>query len=562
MAADSYFRIKGKPAVVNVTTGPGGINALNGVYGAYVDSVPMIIVSGQIKTEHLVKNINPDLRQFGDQEACVLNIVEKITKARAIIENKKNVVQKFNKLIVEASSGRKGPVWIDIPLDVQAASVNITPKQITKITKNYISKFNNTNGVYNKKDIYNVTKLVSLIKIAKRPLIIVGNGIRFSDNLGTFKNFLSKLDIPVCTVWNSHDLVPNKSYHYAGRPGADGERAGNFNMQNCDLLIILGARMHVRQVGFNEKSFAREAIKVMVDIDKAELDKPNLGIDLKLNIDLSKFFNIFNKVTKGKKIQNKNHREYLSWCKKNVKELKVVEDKHLLSKRGKINPYLFVKVLFNNLGNSSQVITGDGTAAVVTFKAAEIKQGQRLFTNKGCASMGYDLPALIGSLYSDHKKKKILITGDGSIMMNLQELSSLKPFLDKDIKIFVLNNDGYHSIRQSQVNYFDGYEVGVGETSNLYMPNFKKIAMAFGLKYLRVTSQNSLLKAVKDNSACIKFIEVMIDKDQAFEPRVSSKKLSNGKMVSSPLEEMEPLLEKEDFLKRMIIPIAENSNYE
>lgn len=562
MAADSYFRTIGKPAIVNVTTGPGAINALNGVYGAYVDSVPMVVISGQVKTEHLVKNMDPSLRQFGDQEVDIINMVQAITKSSIQLQKTSNLVKKINQVILESMSGRKGPVWIDVPLDIQAASINITGKEISKVTKQYVSQIQDSKHSAPKEEISKVKKLLTLIKKAKRPLLILGNGVRFSDSENLLNNFLTKLNMPVCTVWNSHDIITNDHKAYAGRPGADGERAGNFNMQNSDLLIIIGARMHVRQVGFNDQSFAREATKVMIDIDNAELNKKNLAIDLKINLDIGSFFKSFKRLTGNKKIVSSEHTSFLMWCKKNVKELNVVEKRHYLAPKGRINPYHFVKVLFDKISPLTQVITGDGTAAVVTFKTAKLKKGQRLYTNKGCASMGYDLPALIGALYAKNPLKKILITGDGSIMMNLQELSSLRPFCNEDIKIFVLNNDGYHSIRQSQNNYFDGFEVGCGEDSNLFMPSFKKLAKAFDLKYIKVNSNQSLLNALSNKEKCIKLIEVMLDRDQGFEPRVTSKELSNGKMVSSPLEEMSPLLGKEEFLKRMLIPIAENSNYE
>jgi acetolactate synthase-1/2/3 large subunit len=562
MAADSYFRTMGRPAVVNVTTGPGAINALNGVYGAYVDSIPMVIISGQVKTEHLVKNINPDLRQFGDQEVDIINMVGSITKSSLQLEDTTELVTRVNEVILDGMQGRKGPVWIDVPLDIQAAMIKITASEILEITERYISQLRDFKELTPQEEVPKVKELLTLIHSAKRPLLIVGNGVRFSDSMELLNNFLSKLDIPVCTVWNSHDIVPNEHMSYAGRPGADGERAGNFNMQNCDLLIIIGARMHVRQVGFNEKSFAREATKVMIDIDNAELTKANLAIDLKINLDVSAFFKIFSKLTNNKELANSDHKNYLEWCKKNVKELSVVEKKHYVTPKGQINPYHFVKVLFDHLGPLTQIITGDGTAAVVTFKAAKLKEGQRLYTNKGCASMGYDIPALLGALYAKNSLEKVLITGDGSIMMNLQELSSLRPFAKEDIKIFILNNDGYHSIRQSQNNYFDGFEVGCGEESNLFMPSFDKIAKAFNLKYLKVDSDKSLIKAISNKESCIKLIEVFLDRNQNFEPRVTSKQLPNGKMVSSPLEEMAPLLDKEEFLKRMLIPLDKHSNYE
>lgn len=563
MAADGYFRSKNKPAIVNVTTGPGGINALNGVYGAYVDSIPMVVISGQIKTDHLVKNVNNDLRQFGDQEAKIVDMVKFITKESILLESKKKLIDKINKIILKSISGRKGPVWIDVPLDIQAADIKTTPSEIKKITKIYNDKYNKVITEFSKYHHKKISGLIKLINQSKRPLVIVGNGVRFSNNLSNFHKFIKKLNIPVCTVWNSHDILTNDSSLYAGRPGADGERAGNFNMQNSDLLIIVGARMHVRQIGFDHTSFAREAKRVMIDIDKAEIEKPNLRIDYKINMDLGAFFNLFSQYDKNIISKHTHHAKFLNWCKRNVKELKVIEDRHLDRKKGVINPYNFVSSLFKNMPKNANVITGDGTAAVVTFKAAVLKKNQRLYTNKGCASMGYDLPALIGSLYSDTKNKKehILVTGDGSIMMNLQELSSLSKFDNRDIKIFILNNEGYHSIRQSQYNYFNGFEVGCGEDSNLFFPNFKKISNAFGYKYIRVTNQSSLEKILLNNEKSIKIIEVMIDKDQVFEPRVSATKLQNGKMISSPLEEMSPLLSKQDFMRRMIIPIAKNSNY-
>ena len=564
MAADAYFRAKNKPAIVNVTTGPGGINALNGIYGAYVDSIPMIVISGQVKTEHISKNIDINLRQFGDQEAKITEIAKPITKKTIIIESKKNILKQINEMIFISLSGRKGPVWIDVPLDIQAADLKISISEIRAQQKKYSKLLNQISVKTPVAERNKIFQLIKEINKSQRPVIIVGNGIRFSNNLSQFLNFVKKLKIPVCTVWNSHDILTNDSPYYAGRPGADGERAGNFNMQNADLLIIMGARMHVRQVGFDEKSWARDAKKIMIDIDKSELNKPNLNIDLKINMDLTAFFNEFSKLQKKINAVNIKHANYLEWCQNNVSQLNVMQKYHFKSLNNVINPYLFVYTLFKNLNQKTNVITADGTAAVVTFKAAKLKKNQRLFTNKGCASMGFDLPALIGSLYADPKMERdhILIAGDGSIMMNLQELASLKPFLKKNIKIFILNNEGYHSIRQSQANYFSGFEVGCGEKSNLFMPDFKKIAKAFNLKYLKVINQVGLKKAIKKNDASIKIIEVMIDKDQTFEPRVSAKRLANGKMVSSPLEEMSPLLPKEEFMKRMIVKLAKNSNYD
>lgn len=564
MAADAYFRIKNKPAVVNVTTGPGGINALNGVYGAYVDSIPMIIISGQVRSDHLVKNIDPLLRQFGDQEAKITQIAKSITKKTLLLESTKNLVNKINEMVYNSNIGRKGPVWIDVPLDIQAANIAVKKSDIQTISKKWIDKLRKDSFFAPKKELKKIKSLVNLIKKSKRPIIVAGNGIRFSENFKKFNKFINLLKIPVTTVWNSHDLLTNDNAYYAGRPGADGERAGNFNIQNSDLILVMGARMHVRQIGFNHESFARNAKKVMIDIDKSELDKFNLNIDLKINMNLNVFFTHFFEIAKEVKLDPSKYQDYLKYCKKNVKELNVLQNHHTKPISGSMNPYHFVDILFRHLNKDTDIITGDGTAAVVTFKVANLKEGQRLFTNKGCASMGYDVPAIIGALYADRnlkKRDKVLITGDGSIMMNIQDLISLRKFKHSELKIFVLNNEGYHSIRQSQQNYFDGYEVGCGENSGLFFPSFKKIASCFEFAYLKVTNETSLKNALKDKQKGIKLIEVVLDKNQTFEPRVSATKLNSGKMVSSPLEEMSPLLPKKEFLNRMLIEINDDSNY-
>jgi acetolactate synthase-1/2/3 large subunit len=322
--------------------------------------------------------------------------------------------------------------------------------------------------------------------------------------------------------------------------------------------------MHVRQVGFNHQSFARNAKKVMVDIDLQELNKPNLDIDLKIQMDLSSFLGKFIDLLDSQDHSynsNNKHKSFLNWCKRNVQDLQVMQPHHYKPTNGTVNPYLFVERLFERLDKNATVITGDGTAAVVTFKAAYLREGQRLYTNKGCANMGYDIPALIGSLHAK-KENKILITGDGSLMMNIQDLASLKPFKKQDIKIFVLNNSGYHSIRQTQKNYFDNFEVGCGESTNLFFPDLRKIADCFDLDYFLVNDSKTLNKSVESTTKQIKLIEVVVDKNQNFEPRVGSKKLADGSMVSSPLEEMSPLLPKEEFLKRMLIKPSKDTNYE
>ncbi|MDB9735872.1 thiamine pyrophosphate-binding protein [Candidatus Pelagibacter ubique] len=546
MAADAYYRLSGKPAIVQVTTGPGSINILNGVFGAYADSISMIIIAGQVKTSDMT-TINKklkNLRQFGDQETNIISISKTITKKSLTIKKKEETFDIIENAYQSSITGRPGPVLIEVPLDIQSSKLKI--KKNTNQRK--IIKKEKLNYIDDK-----IIILSKKIKLSKRPIIIVGNGIRFSKSFELFKKVIKKLKIPILTVWNSHDLIENDNLYYAGRPGLDGERAGNFNIQNSDLLIIMGARMHIRQIGFNNKSFAREAFKVMIDIDEAEINKENLQIDLKIKCDLNDFLKKIIKI-KDQDFYNPEHNKYLSWCKNNVKSFPVIQKKHFQFNKNHINPYAFIDSLFKNLKKESTIITGDGTAAVVTFKVAHLKKDQRLFTNKGCASMGYDLPAIIGAYFSKNIKNLICITGDGSVMMNLQELQTITGY-KIPVKIFILNNEGYHSIRQTQHNYFNGREIGCGSSSGLTFPSFKKIANAFDFKYFKI---NNVLECNKQIKKIINYkkgliCEVKIDKKQLFEPRVVSYKDKNGKLQTPPLEEMSPKLNEKIFNETMII---------
>lgn len=552
MAAEAYYRSSLKPAMIQVTTGPGGINALNGVYGAYVDSIPMVVISGQVKIENLS---NKNLRQYGDQEADIEKISAPITKYSKTIRSKN--FNSINNILMKAlntfNQGRKGPVWIDVPIDVQGSKLSFNVKdKIIKKVENYQTTSRR------KKLISDAYYLIKKIKNSKRPVIIAGNGVRFSGAYKEFRKLLKKIKIPALTVWNSHDLIENDHFCYSGRPGLDGERAGNFAIQNSDLLLIIGARMHVRQIGFNYKTFARNAFKIMVDIDKNEMLKKNLKIDYKICQDLKEFLPILNKnLSKVKYQATHEHNNYRKWCREKVFKFPVFQKKFLNSSKGTVNPYNFLENLFKNLTSNTITVTGDGTAAVITFKIAQVKKGQRLFTNKGCASMGYDLPALYGSIIAQSKsksKKHICITGDGSIMMNLQELQTLSDLKDNFV-IFILNNSGYHSIRQTQKNFFNT-EIGCGPDSGLSFPDFKKISKAFGYKYFKIQSNKDIQKTQSILKLKSKIIcEIFIDKNQFFEPRIVSYKDQKGKLFSPPLEDMSPLLPREELKKNMIIDI-------
>ena len=531
MAADGYARLSGVPACVNVTTGPGGINAINGVYGAYTDSVPMIVVSGQVKRETLNFN-NSKLRQLGDQENDIVSMVKKITKFSYVLKNP-NLVDSVLKYALDlATTGRPGPVWIDVPIDIQGSIYSKSSQKVYK--KNIKTKTSN------KKLESDVNKVLKLLGEAKRPAILVGGGVRASGSHKEFLKFINNSSIPVLTAWNAHDVLHNSHKNYAGRPGTVGDRPGNFIAENCDLLVVFGSRLNIRQIGYNFKEFSKRSFKIMVDVDEQELNKKTLNIDLKLNYDLKEFLVILNK--KSKKIDNENHVKYLKWCKKLLNEYPVFSSKQISDK--KINPYHFVNELFDQLKNRQIVVTSDGTAVVTTFQGAILKPGQRLFSNSGSASMGFGLPAAIGTCFANNKKEVICIEGDGSIQMNIQELASVRHH-DLPIKIFIFSNEGYHSIRQTQTKYFPDNITGCGPDSGLSFPDFKNIAKAYGLKYMLIDKKSNLVNNLKNTLKTKEPIicEVLIDKNQEFEPKASSKLYSDGIMKSAPLYDLYPFLD-------------------
>ena len=543
IAADSFARITNKPAIVNITAGPGSINAINGVFGAYVDSLPMIIISGQSKRETLVKNSGRlTLRQLGDQEVDIVHMVNKVTKASILLEDPDFVSEIIDKAYIRATTGRPGPVWLDVPIDVQAYPL---PDHYQDLIERPIST---------PKDDPNLSiKEIDLEKIAlklissHKPILYVGNGIRISNSYKDFLNFLEKWGIPTVTGWNSNDLLWDDHFCYCGRPGSVGNRAGNFAVQLSDCLITIGCRLNIRQVSFNWKSFAKNAWTCHIDIDEDELEKPTLNTDLKVRADIKGFFEKLDKKLSST-IKDKNSRDYKeNWNKWRTFNKSLLKEfpatlpckkinNHL------INPYFFIDSLFQKLKEKDVIVCADGTACVVTFQAALIKRAQRLYHNSGCASMGYEIPAAIGA-YHASKQEVICIAGDGSIMMNLQELAIIGS-QKLPIKIFLLNNEGYHSIRQTQQNYFPNNLVGCGIESGLPFPNFRDLAKGFSLNYEFSNSENSLQrdiqKTLKSKDPTIH--EIKLNLSQTFEPKLSSKKLEDGTMITSELEDMAPFI--------------------
>jgi acetolactate synthase-1/2/3 large subunit len=559
MAAEAYARLGGKPAILNVTTGPGGINALNGVFGAYTDSLPMIVISGQVRRETIAGNFPIGLRQLGDQEVDIVRMVGGITKSAVLVQDPARIRYELEKALHLAVTGRPGPTWVDVPIDIQGAFID--PETLVGY-----DPFESGDGrpfavpaeagVVTGQALRAIAhEVLNRLEASERPCLLPGTGVRIAGAAERFLRIAEALGAPVATAFNAHDLMADDHPLYAGRAGTVGDRAGNFAVQNADFLLILGCRLNIRQISFNWASFARGAFQVMVDVDKAELAKPTLSIDLPVHADLNDFMDAM-EAELGERGGVRTPGDYLEWCRVRQARYPVVLPEYW-QRDEPVNPYCFAEALFDALGPDDIVVTGDGTACITTFQAARLKQGQRLFSNSGSASMGYDVPAAIGACYAAGGGRRIIcIAGDGSLMMNLQELQSIVG-VGLPIKVFVLNNDGYHSIRQTQQNYFPDNIVGCGPESGVTFPDFQKLGVAFGFATTRIAGHTGMSQAIAEllSADGPALCEVMLDKRQAFSPKLSSRRLEDGRMVTSALEDLAPFLSREELASNMLIPI-------
>jgi acetolactate synthase-1/2/3 large subunit len=548
MAAEGYARVTGTIGFVNVTAGPGGINALNGVFGAFTDSIPMLVVSGQAKRETSMASYDvPDLRQLGDQELDIVHMVKKITKYAKIILDPTTIRFELEKALYLATTGRPGPCWLDIPIDVQSAQLD--PDTLPGFVPDPAPP------IYLPPNVDEIViEVLDRVRAAERPVLLVGGGIRAAGAIDLLEEIAGLLKIPIATAWMP-DLLATDNPYYCGRQGSLGTRAGNFTVQNADLVLIVGSRMNVRQVSYNWKSFARHAYKIHVDIDPAELSKPTSVADRNICCEAKFFLTEMKRQLVKKPVASEKHEQWLGWCRERMALYPPVLP-HQRTTEGGINPYFFIETLFHQLTAEDVVVCGDGTACVVPIQAASIKKGQQLFSNSGCASMGYDLPASIGAAVA-HGKRVVCLAGDGSIMMNIQELQTA--VCNKlNIVIFVLNNGGYLSIRATQSNFF-GKLIGEGPESGVTFPNFIKLAEAHGMRGVRIEGKNfsaQIAEALATPGPIL--CEVIFDRAQGFEPKLSSKKLPDGKMVTAPLEDMAPFLPRDEFRRNLLIPAWED----
>ena len=529
MAADGYYRIAEKPAVVIPTTGPGGINTLNGIFGAYTDSVPIIVISGQVKTETCTTTYPKlNVRQLGDQEVDIVSMVKGITKYSKFIKNPKELETELPKAFDMAVSGRPGPVWLDIPIDIQSAKIKLN-------FKTYSSP-----QIFNKQLAVNQIKKLSISFLkSKKPIILAGTGVRISRAIESLRNLIETHRIPLATAW-THDLIESSHPLFVGRPGTIGTRPGNFAIQNSDLVIVIGSRLNIRQISYNFKSFARKAKVFHVDIDQNELKKPLYKADHKIHADAHFFINEFQKLLKNKKF-TKVSGDWIHYCQKVKNDFDVMKESFLENKKI-INPYHAVNEIFKNAKSTDIFVSANASACIIPFQVAKLKRQQRLFSNSGSASMGYDLPAAIGAALADNKKRIICFAGDGSIMMNLQELQTIKTY-NLNIIIILINNSGYLSIKQTHNNFFNN-EIGASPNSSVGFPDFTKIVKAFAIKSIKVDTElklSRIISVLKNNSGPL-LVNLSVNTQQEFIPRIKSRIGNDGKFITPELDDMFPFL--------------------
>ncbi|MBQ3602439.1 MAG: thiamine pyrophosphate-binding protein [Clostridia bacterium] len=548
IAAEAYARIHNRIAAVCVTTGPGGTNAITGVVGGWLDSIPMLIISGQVRYDTTARGSGLNLRAMGDQEFDITKAVDCMTKYSEMVIDPNRIKYCLEKALKLAYSGRPGPCWLDIPMNVQGAYIETDeligyngeedetlPSPVTDETADMV---------------------LDLIASSKRPVFNIGNGVRIAGAHEVFYRVANKLNIPVVTGWNSIDCIEDEHELYVGRAGIMGDRPGNFAVQNSDLLLSVGSRLSIRQVGYNYQTWARAAKKIVVDIDSEELKKQNVNADYPIWADAKDFLEALERRIDARGFRFEKS-EWHDYCTDWKIKYPVVLPKHYESEEA--NVYAFIKEISSKLNEGDVTVVGNGSACVVGSHAYIIKKNQRFIINSAIASMGYDLPAAIGVAEAEKGKDIILITGDGSIQMNLQEMQTILQN-NLPIKTFMINNGGYHSIRQSQMNFFGEPLVGIGpESGDLSFPDMSKLVPAYGMKYFKCDKNKELAKTI-DAVLAEKgpvFCEIIVSPEQKFEPKASSKRLEDGTIVSAPLEDLAPFLSREELKENMLIDLVD-----
>lgn len=544
IAAEAYARVNNKIGLLMVTTGPGGTNALTGVAGAYLESTPMFVVSGQVKRADMING--QGLRQQGMQELDIISVVKSITKYAALVDDPQMIRYHIERALYEATHGRKGPVWLDIPLDVQATMIDedrligFTPKPEMKNT--HLEK--------------QVLAVIDELNRAERPVLLAGNGIRLAGAGKEFDELVETLGIPVLTTWNGIDLIEETNPLYFGRPGGLGHRYANFIQQNSDLFLSIGARLNLLQTGYNFDGFARAATKIMVDIDNAELHKVNVRPDLPICADAKEFIEAL--LAHKDKLVKKDRKAWFDYAKRLKEKYPIVKPEYWQQK-DLVNSYCLLETISGQMGADEVYVSGSsGSCIDISMQTFCVKKGQRVFCTKGLASMGYGLPSAIGACLASGGKRTVGVNGDGGFVMNIQELETIRR-LGLPIKLFVLSNRGYGAIRATQTNLFAGHLVACTESSDLSLPHIADIANAYGLKTVTIRNNAELAEKVREvleyNGPVI--CEVMTPIELTASPKQVSYKRSDGQMESKPLEFLNPPIPEEEMRENMLIPMFE-----
>lgn len=542
IAAEAYSRVTNNLGVALVTTGPGGTNAITGIAGAWLESTPCLVVSGQVKRSDMKSNLG--VRQLGPQEIDIVSIVRPITKYAVTVKNPSTIRYHLEKAVYLAQKERKGPVWIDIPLDVQAAQIN--PDKLKGFQK--IS-----NQQQSKKLCLVVEKTIALLNASERPVLLLGNGIRTAGAEKVLLDFVKTLNVPILTTWMGTDLLWDDHPLFFGKPGTVASRGANFTIQNSDCFISIGARLDAAVIGFDKTKFARKAKKIIIDIDRHEIAKLNIPVDVSLNADARVF--IEECLRQKWSIEKRSRSTWINYCRMLKRKYPVVLPEYWNPKQH-VNTFVLSSVLADELTNNDLIIPGSSGAGIDTFWLAfRVKRGQRLFSTGGLGAMGFGLPAAIGGCIASGGKRTVSVDGDGGFQLNIQELETVAR-LNLPIKFFIINNNGYASIRSMQRNHFKGHLVACDESSGLTLPDIKKQANAYGIKAVQLKNHKDININVRKilNYPGPVICEVLTDSDQIIGPRVSSAVRADGSMVSKPLEDLWPFLQRDEFLSNMIIP--------
>jgi len=540
-AAESYSRIKNKPGAAIITTGPGGTNCTTGVACCWIDSVPTMFISGQVYLNQTIGNSG--LRQVGVQEFDIVSMVKSSTKYAVIVKDPKEIKFHLEKAYYLSLEGRPGPVWVDIPANIQNAEIN--PKKLKGFEIKKKKK--------NKHDLdEKIKRVAKLLTQYDRPLLHLGQGVKIAGGETYLRKLLNNCQIPFALTWNASDLIESNHPNYIGRPGAFAERGTNFIIQNCNLYIALGTRLPFMVTGYNAKDFARNAKKVMIDIDKIEVNKTNVNIDLKICCDAKYFLKKLLKYLPKKLNLSKKRQSWGKYCANIRKKYPIVLEKFKKQKKT-INSYVFIEKLSDILTKDDIVVTDMGLSFVGTHQAFKVKKGQKLFTNSGHAPMGWGLPAAVGAYYASMKKRIICITGEGGLQMNIQEFATIM-HNKLPIKTFIYNNGGYLTIKQTQQLGFNSRIMGSNSKTGLSFPNYKKIAESHKIKYVKIANIKDFNKNIKkiliDSKPVI--CELMIDHNQEQMPKAINKRMPDGSSVATKYEDMYPFLPSREIKENML----------